>query len=78
LTVAETQDYLRCGRTKLYEVIDQLTIRKLGRKTLVLRASADEFLAALPASKSKPQSAKIRLNPSLALRGLDRRRVPSA
>ena len=78
LTVDEAAEYMRCGRTKLYEVIDQLTTRKLGRRTLILRSSADEFLAGLPPVRIKPVGAKIKLNPSLGLRGLERRRVPPA
>lgn len=78
LTVAEALVHLRCGRTKLYEIIGQLTTRKLGRRTLILRTSADEFLAGLPAVKSRPTVTKVKLNPSLGLRGLERRRIPPA
>ena len=49
-TVEEFLDWARIGRTKLYQEIHEgrITPRKLGRKTLILRADAEEWLNSLP------------------------------
>ena len=50
LTLNEFLAWARIGRTKAYEEIDagRLKIRKLGRKTLILRTDAEAWLEALP------------------------------
>lgn len=49
-TVEEFLDWARIGRTKLYQEINEgrLKPRKLGRKTLILRADAEAWLNSLP------------------------------
>jgi len=46
LTVREAMEYLRCGHTLIYRVIDQLAVRKIGGKTLIRRDSLDAFVEA--------------------------------
>lgn len=50
LSVAEACDIAGIGRTKIYEAISNghLKARKLGKRTLVLRADLQAFLASLP------------------------------
>ncbi|MBX7532643.1 helix-turn-helix domain-containing protein [Qipengyuania sp. 1XM1-15A] len=50
LTIGETVDQFRIGRTRLYELIGSGEIEaiKLGRRTLVRTASLHEFFAGLP------------------------------
>jgi excisionase family DNA binding protein len=50
LSIADACRYVGCGKTKLYSLLrtGQLVGRKLGRRTLVLTASLDSLLAALP------------------------------
>lgn len=49
-TLNEFMAYARIGRTKTYQEINagRLKIRKIGRKTLILRADAEAWLNALP------------------------------
>lgn len=49
-TVEEFLGWARIGRTKLYQEINEgrLKPRKLGRKTLILRADAEAWLNSLP------------------------------
>ena len=49
-TVDEFMHFARIGRTKLYSEINEgrLKVRKLGRKTLILRADAENWLNNLP------------------------------
>ena len=50
LSIYEACNIARIGRTKIYEAISsgKLKARKLGKRTLVLRADLQEFLASLP------------------------------
>ena len=49
-TVRNTCTRLGIGRTRLYEEIaaNRLEARKVGRRTLILRASQDSWIADLP------------------------------
>jgi len=49
-TLLEFLAWSRIGRSKAYEEIAEgrLKIRKLGRKTLILRKDAEEWLESLP------------------------------
>ncbi len=49
-TLAEFLTWARIGRTKAYQEIDagRLKVRKLGRKTLILRTDAEAWLNNLP------------------------------
>lgn len=49
-TVNEFLAWAKIGRTKAYQEIDEgrLKVRKLGRKTLILRTDAEAWLQALP------------------------------
>jgi excisionase family DNA binding protein len=51
LTVEEYMEFYGPGRTTTYELINsgRLKAVKLGRRTYILRDSADELLASLPA-----------------------------
>ena len=51
LTVAETVEFFRIGRTRLYELIGsgEIDAVKLGRRTLVRTASVRDFIRSLPA-----------------------------
>ena len=51
-TLTEFLNWARIGRTKAYEKIDagRLKIRKLGRKTLILRKDAEAWLENLPSA----------------------------
>lgn len=50
ISIADAAAHIGIGRTKLYALIaeGQLTARKLGGRTLVLRADLDSFLNKLP------------------------------
>ncbi|TAX75698.1 DNA-binding protein [Rhizobium ruizarguesonis] len=50
LSVDEAIDYLNVGRTKIYAEMQsgRLPYRKIGRKTLILKADAEAYLEALP------------------------------
>jgi excisionase family DNA binding protein len=52
LTVTEACDRLRISRTQFYELLKagQITARKIGRRTVVLEADVQAFLASLPAA----------------------------
>ena len=54
MTVDEATAYCGIGKTKLYELVktDQIAGRKMGRKTLLLTASIDEYVMSLPALKT--------------------------
>lgn len=58
-TVRDTCTRLGIGRTRLYEEIaaNRLDARKVGRRTLILRASQDCWLAALPPAASRSSRA---------------------
>lgn len=49
-TLDDFMAFARIGRTKTYQEISEgrLKIRKLGRKTLILRTDAEAWLNALP------------------------------
>lgn len=49
-TVNEFLSWAKIGRTKAYEEIEagRLKIRKIGRKSLILRADAEDWLNSLP------------------------------
>lgn len=55
-TLIEFLTWARIGRTKAYEEIDagRLKIRKLGRKTLILRTDAEAWLENLPSAVADP------------------------
>jgi excisionase family DNA binding protein len=50
LSISEACNVAGIGRTKIYEAISDghLKARKLGKRTLVLRADLQAFLASLP------------------------------
>ncbi|MDM8345921.1 helix-turn-helix domain-containing protein [Pseudochrobactrum sp. sp1633] len=50
LSIAQTARILGIGRSTLYNLIKdgQLPIRKLGKRTLILREDLDQFIASLP------------------------------
>ena len=54
LTIKETANALRLGETKTRELIaaGALDARKLHRRTVVLAASVDRYIASLPAHSS--------------------------
>ncbi|QIJ39592.1 helix-turn-helix domain-containing protein [Rhizobium ruizarguesonis] len=56
LSVGEAIDYLNVGRTKIYAEMQsgRLPYRKIGRKTLILKAEADAYLQALPTGLGSP------------------------
>ena len=56
LTIPETCEETRIGRTKIYEEINagRLVARKFGKKTLILRSDLRDFLNALPSSRAPP------------------------
>ena len=55
LTIAETIEHYRIGRTKLFSLIAQGDIEaiKLGTRTLVRTASVLEFLDGLPRARAR-------------------------
>jgi excisionase family DNA binding protein len=55
LTIAEAAFAAGIGRSRLYEAIadGQLTARKFGARTVILRGDLDSFLNALPAVKGE-------------------------
>ncbi len=55
LTIPETCEETRLGRTKIYEAIREglLIARKFGRKTLILRSDLRQFLNALPSATDR-------------------------
>jgi excisionase family DNA binding protein len=50
LSIAQTARFLGIGRSTLYVIIKEghLPVRKLGRRTLVMRADLERFVATLP------------------------------
>lgn len=52
LSVLDACKFLGVGKTTLYEAIKQgrLKVRKLGKRTIIVRADLEEFLASLPTS----------------------------
>ncbi len=48
LTIKQLTAYTGFSRTRVYEVIDELDARKVGRRTLITRVSVDRFIAGLP------------------------------
>ncbi|MCQ2005701.1 helix-turn-helix domain-containing protein [Rhizobium sp. NRK18] len=52
LSIAQTARLLGIGRSTLYCIIKEgrLPVRKLGKRTLILREDLERFIAALPAS----------------------------
>lgn len=50
LSIAETTRILGIGRSTLYSLIKdgRFPVRKLGKRTLILREDLDRFIAALP------------------------------
>jgi excisionase family DNA binding protein len=55
LTIAEAAFAAGIGRSRLYEAIadGQLTARKFGARTVILRSDLNSFLDALPAIKGE-------------------------
>ena len=53
LSINEAADYVRIGRTKLYELIasGQLSAKRLGSRTLIMRSDLESYLSSLPAAK---------------------------
>lgn len=56
LSIAETTRILGIGRSTLYNLIKdgRLPVRKLGKRTLILREDLNKFVASLPAKAIKP------------------------
>jgi excisionase family DNA binding protein len=50
LSIAQTTRLLGIGRSTLYGIIKDglLPVRKLGKRTLIMREDLDNFIAALP------------------------------
>lgn len=50
LSIAQTARFLGIGRSTLYNLIKagRLPVRKLGKRTLILRDDLDQFVASLP------------------------------
>ena len=50
LSIAEATRIIGIGRSTLYTVIKEgrLPVRKLGKRTLILRADLERFIATLP------------------------------
>ncbi len=50
LSIAQTARFLGIGRSTLYNLIKdgRLPVRKLGKRTLILRDDLDHFVASLP------------------------------
>lgn len=48
LTLDHVKATLGCGTTKLYEVLPDLDVRKVGRRTVVTEASLRQYIANLP------------------------------
>jgi excisionase family DNA binding protein len=50
LSIAQTTRLLGIGRSTLYGIIKEgrLPVRKLGKRTLIMREDLDNFIAALP------------------------------
>ena len=48
LTTAELMTAYGCGPTKLYEILPQLDVRKLGRRTVATESSVRRHMASLP------------------------------
>ncbi|MBC8716796.1 helix-turn-helix domain-containing protein [Ochrobactrum sp. Marseille-Q0166] len=50
LSIAQTARFLGIGRSTLYNLIKEgrLPVRKLGKRTLILRDDLDQFVASLP------------------------------
>ena len=59
LSIEEVQEVSGLGRTKIYEPINSnaLPARKLGKRTLILRADLDAFLSSLPNYAGKKNEA---------------------
>lgn len=57
-TVKEALEAIGIGQTKLYKEIaaGRLKARKLGHRTLILKADLEAFLNALPAIEPDPKS----------------------
>jgi len=55
LSLAEAGKVAGCGRTSIYKATIRggLVARKIGRRTVILRADLDRWLAALPAKDGK-------------------------
>ena len=61
LTIAEAAFAAGIGRSRLYEAISdgQLTARKFGARTVILRSDLDRFLDALPAMKGEAAAGRL-------------------
>ncbi len=61
LTITEAAFAAGIGRSRLYEAIaaGQLTARKFGARTVILRGDLDSFLAALPAIQSEAAAGRL-------------------
>jgi len=55
LTINQAMQTLGIGRTKLYQLLNDGSLRafKLGSKTLILKDSLDDYVASLPSYKPK-------------------------
>ena len=55
LSIAQTAVILGIGRSTLYGIIKQglLPVRKLGKRSLIMREDLDRFIAALPRTDSQ-------------------------
>lgn len=56
LSIAQTTRLLGIGRSTLYCIIKdgRLPVRKLGKRTLIMREDLDQFIAELPRAGGQP------------------------
>ncbi len=56
LSIAQTTRLLGIGRSTLYCIIKdgRLPVRKLGKRTLIMREDLDQFIAELPRAGRQP------------------------
>ena len=57
-TISDARAYSGLSRTRLYENLHLLEVRKVGKRTLISRASLDEYLNSLPLSPLGRQSTR--------------------
>jgi len=62
VSIQDSARLLSIGRSKLYELVaaGELTVRKLGRKSLIAREDLTSFAARLAAGRGKAESAIAR------------------
>lgn len=55
-SLVDAAAYIGFSRTRLYSELDRLDVRKVGRRTMITRASLDALVQSLPKKRSKPTS----------------------